>query len=43
MGNLIDLKTGSVVARGDIGNLLEYVNALNEMGEEHSLIVEEAK
>jgi hypothetical protein len=40
MGILVDTSTGKVVDTGDLGNLCEYVNALNEMGVEHNLIVE---
>ena len=39
MGNLVDSTTGAVVETGDLGNLLEYVNALNECEVEHNLIV----
>jgi len=40
MGNLVDSSTGAVVDTGDLGNLCEYVNALNEMGVEHTLVIE---
>jgi hypothetical protein len=39
MATLIDMKTGEFLEVGDLGNLLEYVNALDEMGVEHNLEV----
>jgi len=39
MGILVDMKTGEFVMNDDIGNLLEYVNALNEMGISHNFVV----
>lgn len=36
MGVLVDMTTGKIVKTGDIGNLCEYVNALNECGIEHN-------
>jgi len=39
MGTLVDTKTGEFLEVGDLGNLLEYVNALDEMGVEHNLEV----
>jgi len=39
MGTLVDMKTGEFIEVGDLGNLLEYVNALNEMGVEHNFEV----
>ena len=39
MGTLVDTNTGEFLETGDAGNLLEYVNALEEMGVVHSLRV----
>ena len=39
MGKLVNELTGEFVDSGDLGNLLEYVNALEEMGVVHSLRV----
>ena len=39
MGILVDTKTGEFLEIGDAGDLLEYVNALDEMGVVHSLRV----
>lgn len=39
MGILVDMKTGEFVMNDDIGNLLEYVNALNELGIPHNFVV----
>lgn len=39
MGILVDMNTGAFVDAGDIGNLCEYVNALNEMEVDHNLRV----
>ena len=36
MGTLVDTNTGEFLETGDAGNLLEYVNALEEMGVVHS-------
>lgn len=39
MGILVDVSTGKFLDTGCLGNLLEYVNALNEMEIEHTLAV----
>ena len=39
MGTLVDTNTGEFLETGDAGNLLEYVNALEEMGVVDSLRV----
>lgn len=39
MGVLVNELTGEFVDSGCFGNLCEYVNALNEMGVDHNLVV----
>ena len=37
MGILVNIVSGKFVEFGDIGNLFEYLNALNECGEDTSM------